>query len=164
MANLPADVVARAEAEIDRLEARIQEAQQASTAGDGPATRAALSAYSVIVIEAARDSGGDPTASAAIEISVTRHVVVLTLMADTVPPPARDAMQEALSSSAMVLDDLDGAGKQESRDRAVDADLSNASRPAGAGRERQRTDAKPAAAGDAAADEETIEPEQARQA
>ena len=69
MANLPADVVARAQAEINRLDARIQEAQQASAAGDGPATSAALTAYSVIVVEAARGSAGDPTASAAIEVT-----------------------------------------------------------------------------------------------
>ncbi len=37
MANLPAEVVARAQAEINRLDARLQEAQQASAAGDGPA-------------------------------------------------------------------------------------------------------------------------------
>ncbi len=39
MANLPAEVVARAQAEINRLEARLHEAQQASSAGDGPAAR-----------------------------------------------------------------------------------------------------------------------------
>ena len=111
MANLPAEVVARAQAEINRLDARLLEAQQASSAGDGPAATAALSAYSVIVVEAARGSGGDPTASAAIEVTVTRHVVVLTLMVDSVPPPARDAVKNALSSSAMVLSDLDGAGQ-----------------------------------------------------
>ena len=132
MANLPAEVVARAQAEINRLDARLQEAQQASSAGDGPAARAALSAYSVIVVEAARGSAGDPTASAAIEVTVTRHVVVLTLMVDSVPPPARDAVKDALSSSAMVLDDLDGAGEQDSRDGPIDADQSKATRPAGA--------------------------------
>jgi hypothetical protein len=124
MANLPADVVARAQAEVGRLDARIQEAQQASTAGDGPATLAALSAYSRIVIEAGEGSAGNATASAAIEIAVGRHVVVLTLMADTVPAPARAAIQQALSSSTKVLDDLQGADKTESRDRPIDGDLS----------------------------------------
>ena len=100
--------VARAQAEINRLDARLQEAQQASAAGDGPAASAALAAYSVIVVEAARGSAGDPTASAAIEVTVTRHVVVLTPMVDSVPSPARDAINDALSSSTKVLDDLDG--------------------------------------------------------
>ena len=110
MANLPAALVARAEAEIIRLEARLVEAQEASAADDGAATEAALSAYSAIVIEAARDSQGDPAASAAIEVSVSRHVMVLRLMADTVPPPARAAIQKALSSSEKVIQDLDGSG------------------------------------------------------
>jgi hypothetical protein len=125
MANLPAGVVARAEAEVGRLDARIQEAQQASTAGDGPAVEAALAAYSAIVVEAARDSGGDPTASAAIEFTVTRHVVVLTLMIDNVPPPARAAVEQALSTSAMVLEDLEGAGAQDGRDRPAGSNAWN---------------------------------------
>jgi hypothetical protein len=131
MANLPADLVARAHAEIGRLEARLQEAQQASNEGDGPAAEAALSAYSVIVIEAADGSAGDATASAAIEISVSRHVVTLTMLVDSVPLPARAAVQNALSSSTQALDDLDGESRQDRRGRPVDADVSGASRPEG---------------------------------
>ncbi len=114
MANLPSNLVDRAEAQVARLEDRLHEAQEASTAGDVTGTEAALSAYSTIVSEAARGSGGDPTASAALEVTVTRHVVVLTLMVDSVPGPARSAAEGALSSSTMALDDLDGAGKQTS--------------------------------------------------
>jgi hypothetical protein len=157
MANLPAEVVARAEAEIHRLDARIQEAQEASTVGDGPAARAALSAYSVIVIEAARGSGGDPAASAVIEISVTRHIVVLTLMVDSVPPPARDAVQEALSSGTMVLNDLDGAGEQDSRERPIGADRSKATRPAGARRVHPTQVGEPAPAREVATGEQVVD-------
>ena len=107
VANLPTDVVARAKAEVERLEARLDEARQASAAGDGPATEAALEAYSSIVVEAAAGSGGDATALAAIEIGVTRHVSVLTSLADRVPLPAQAAIQHALSSSSKVLDDID---------------------------------------------------------
>jgi hypothetical protein len=123
LANLPANVVDRAHAEISRLEARIQEAQQASNAGDGPAAQAALAAYSTIVVEAGQGSAGDPTAIAAIEITVTRHVVVLTALADSVPAPARAAVQQALSSSTQVLDDLEGAHWNDSSDRQSDRDL-----------------------------------------
>jgi len=129
MANLPAEVVARAQAEINRLDARIQEAQQASAAGDGPAVSAAMSAYSVIVVEAARGSAGDPTANAAIEVTVTRHVLILTLMVDSVPSPARDAVNNALSSSSKVLDDLDAAGPQGSQALPSDGATSRARRP-----------------------------------
>ena len=68
MANLPAGALARAEAEIARLNARLQEARQAYARGDGPAAEAALTAYSVILTEAVAGSAGDPAATAAIEI------------------------------------------------------------------------------------------------
>jgi hypothetical protein len=133
MANLPAGLVARAEAEISRLEARLVEAQQASAADDGPAVEAALSAYASIVIEAARDSAGDPTARAAIEVTVSRHVMVLTLMVDTVPAPARLAIQRAISSSEQVLDDLHGSGAGNGQDRRGGGDDSGLAGPAAPG-------------------------------
>ncbi len=117
MSNLPANIVDRAQAEATRLEQRLHEAQQASTAGDIPATEAALSAYSTIVVEAAKESHGDPTATAAIEVTVTRHVVILTLMVDSVPAGARESAVQALSSSTMALDDLDGTVPQGSDGR-----------------------------------------------
>ena len=114
MANLPADLVARAQAEMARLEARLTEAQQASTDGDVPGTQAALTAYSRIVVEAAKGSKQDPAASAEVEVTVTRHVAVLTLMVDSVPTQARAAVEHALSSTTTALDDLGGAGRQTS--------------------------------------------------
>jgi hypothetical protein len=131
MVNLPADAVARAEAEISRLDARLAEAQQASTEGDVVAAEAALSAYSTILIEAAQGSAGDPTASAEIEIALGRHVVVLTALADTVPAPARAAVQHALSSSSKVLNDLGGASVQESRGISFGDSASRSTRPDG---------------------------------
>jgi hypothetical protein len=106
MANLPSGPVDRANAEVGRLEQRLTEAQQASTAGDTPAAEAALAAYTQILAEATEASSGDPTASAAIELSVSRHVAVLTLLAGTVPEAARGAVEQALASSTMVLQDL----------------------------------------------------------
>jgi hypothetical protein len=112
MANLPAGPVDRANAEVARLGQRLAEAQQASTAGDTIATEAALAAYTQILAEAeaAASSTGDPTATAALELSVTHHVAVLTLLSGTVPAPARAAVEHALSSSAMVLQDLGAPG------------------------------------------------------
>ena len=72
MANLPAGALARADAEITRLSARLQEARQAYANGDAPAAEAALMAYSVILTEAVERSAADPAASAAIESSLTR--------------------------------------------------------------------------------------------
>ena len=112
MANLPAGLVARAEAEVNRLEQRLDEAEQASTAGDARATEAALAAYSTIVVEAVKASVGDADANAAIHGTVTRHVAVLAKMVDSVPSPARPAAEVALTSSTTALDDLDGPGTQ----------------------------------------------------
>jgi len=107
MANLPTDVVSRARAEMVRLEARLEEVRQAAAAGDGPALEAALNAYASILTEATAGAQGDAAALATIEVSVTRHVIVLTGLADRVPAPAQSAIQHALSSSSKVLDDID---------------------------------------------------------
>jgi len=107
-ANLPAGLLARAQAEGARLDARIAEAQQASVAGDSPATEAALAAYAVIVVEAALGTAGDPTAVAALEISVSRHAVVLDELAGTVPAHARVALENALVASSKATRELDG--------------------------------------------------------
>ena len=107
-ATLPTSLVARAQAEGARLEMRIAEAQQASADGDASAAEAALAAYSVIVVEAVQGTAGDPTADAAVETSITRHVAVLNELAGTVPAHARGAIQKALVSSSDAIQELNG--------------------------------------------------------
>jgi hypothetical protein len=107
MANLPAGMLARADAEVTRLDARLQEAKQAYVRGDGPAAEAALTAYSVILTEAVEGSAADPAASAAIEANLTRHVVDLELMVASVSPTSQGAVRHALAASTLVLQDLD---------------------------------------------------------
>ncbi len=116
MANLPAGALARADAEITRLDARLKEAHQAFADGDGPAAEAALSAYSEILIEAVQASSTDAAASAAIESSLTRHVADLERMVESVSPTGQGAVQHALASSTLILQDLDDAISQQSRD------------------------------------------------
>jgi hypothetical protein len=113
MANLPAGALARADAEIIRLDARLQEAKQAYGHGDGPAAEAALTAYSVILTEAVEGSAADPAASATIESGLTRHVVDLEVMIAAVPATGQGAVRHALASSTTVLRDLDDAILQE---------------------------------------------------
>ena len=108
--NLPRDVLARAQAEVIRLDRRVQEARDASAAGDTAATEAALAAYSTIVEQATSETGGDPTATAALDASVTRHVTVLTALGATVPAEARPAIEHALASSTKALHDLEQPG------------------------------------------------------
>jgi len=110
MANLPAGLLQRAQAEVGRLEQRLQEAQQASTAGDDAGTMAALVAYSKIVVEAAQGTDQNAAAKATIEATVIEHVALLTQMVQSVPAPARAAAEEALTSTTQALDDLTRAG------------------------------------------------------
>jgi len=105
--NLPRDVLARAQAEVVRLDRRVQEAIDASAAGDTAATESALDAYSTILAVATSETGGDPTATSTLDESVIRHVTVLTALGATVPAAARPAIEHALASSTKALQDLE---------------------------------------------------------
>jgi hypothetical protein len=134
--NLPGGVLPRAHAEVDRLDTRVREAQQASAEGDAPGVEAALAAYSAIVSEAALGAAGDPTAIAAIEFSLNGHLGVLTQLAEAVPTPARLSVLQALTSNSRVLDDLEsparpqGNGARPGDVHASGATGPNAPRPA----------------------------------
>jgi hypothetical protein len=108
--NLPRDVLARAQAEVVRLDRRVQEAIDASAAGDTEATEAALDAYSTILAVATSETGGDPTATSTLDASVAQHIAVLTALGATVPAAARPAIEHALASSAKALHDLEQPG------------------------------------------------------
>ncbi len=109
MAALPSDPMARVGAEASRLEARLIEVQAASDAGDAGAAQAALTAYAEIADEAEAASAGNPAATAAIEATVSRHLAVLTLLADQVPAAARTAIEHAVASSTKFLGGVDPA-------------------------------------------------------
>jgi hypothetical protein len=105
-ANLPAAGLARAGAEVDRLQARIDEAVAAATAGDARGVVAAIDAYAVIVTEAATGTHGDTAAGRLVEATISRHVVILTALLQQVPVAARDAIEHALAASSSALDDI----------------------------------------------------------
>ena len=113
-ANLPAAGLARAGAEVDRLQARIDEAEAAATTGDARGVVAAIDAYAVIVSEAAIGANGDVAAGQLVEATISRHMVILTALLQQVPASARDAIEHALAASSGALDDIDvpapGAG------------------------------------------------------
>jgi hypothetical protein len=114
MANLPGDLLDRADAEVRRLEARIDEARQASSSGDGPGTEAALTAYTRIATEAVRNTAGNAAATAAIGQSVEGNVTVLTDIADNAPSPtSRAAAQDALMQSDRILEGMGGSRPNE---------------------------------------------------
>ncbi|HEY8635975.1 MAG TPA: hypothetical protein VIL81_01825 [Candidatus Limnocylindrales bacterium] len=119
MATLPGNLADRAQAEIGRLQDRLDEAERASAAGDVFGTEAALAAYSAIVVEAANGSDGDPAASAAIASSVKDQMATLRLMLKDLPGPARAAAQAALSSSTTALGTLGGPSRDGGGDQKV---------------------------------------------
>ncbi|MBA3235525.1 MAG: hypothetical protein H0T59_05980 [Chloroflexi bacterium] len=104
--TLPSSGVARATAEVARIEARLVEARAAVAAGDAVGAVAALVAYADIVGEATSASDGDPATSDVIEVGVGRQLALLTKLAGVVPVQARAAIEHAMASSTNALDHL----------------------------------------------------------
>src|SRR4051812_2346234 len=69
-ATLPAAGLARASAELDRLEARMFEAAAAASRGDAQAVQAALEAYAQISDETVAGASGDPAAEALVSAAL----------------------------------------------------------------------------------------------
>jgi hypothetical protein len=107
--SLPAAGLARAEAEVARLAARLEEGTAASATGDATAAGAAFEAYAEIVAEADSASAGDRAARAVVEATVARNVDVLTGLLDTAPAAARPAIERALATSTQLLGGTDQA-------------------------------------------------------
>lgn len=99
--TLPSDPSARALAELDRLEARLREASEASRAGDTASLTAALAAYESIVTEASAAAilSDDDVASAVVATGVGRNIQVLQALLDRVPSQASDAISRALNAA-----------------------------------------------------------------
>jgi hypothetical protein len=86
--TLPTDAMARANAELSRLDARLAELQAAVRSGDRAAVAAALAAYEQIADEALADAGTDQAAIDKLTAALDRHVAVLERVAALVPPQA----------------------------------------------------------------------------
>lgn len=96
--TLPSDPPQRALAELDRLEQRLNEAQEAVVDGDNAAAAAALAAYESIMDEAlsAAIAAGDDVAAAVLQTGVGRNVDVLQALILAVPDQAADAIERAV--------------------------------------------------------------------
>jgi hypothetical protein len=90
--TLPADGAARADADLVRLEARLQEVIAAAHRGDRAAVAAALLAYQEIAEEALLAAGGDAAAIDRLRVAFDRHLAVLEAVAAKVPPQASEAI------------------------------------------------------------------------
>jgi hypothetical protein len=90
--TLPTDASARAEAEIQRLDARMAELDAAVRSGDRAAVAAALAAYEEIADQALAGAGTDAAAIDRILAALNRHVGVLEGVAAKVPPQAAESI------------------------------------------------------------------------
>jgi hypothetical protein len=119
--TLPSGASERAVAELARLRERLNEATEATTAGDAVAATAALVAYGAIVEEASAEAilAGDDVAAAAIEAGVARNVTILEALAKRLPDTAAQAVsravERAIERSAGALETIgrskpDGSG------------------------------------------------------
>ena len=103
-ATLPTEPTARADAEMARLQTRLDEARDAASRGDGSAVSAALAAYQATVDEALTTAGENHDVLARLEIELTRHQVVLETLQATLPANAADAIRQVLDRESHALD------------------------------------------------------------
>jgi hypothetical protein len=114
-ATLPAGLVARTNAELDRLDARLGEALSAASRADGPAVAAALDAYRQIADAAVIGSAGDDALEARVGQALDRHQAVLTAVAATLAARGNTtaaaavgaSIQRAIEHNAAVIEVID---------------------------------------------------------
>ena len=103
-ATLPSDPMARANAQIARLDARLQEVRVASGSGNVGAAEAALEAYAVIMADLDAQAAANGAIAAMVDDDMARRQVVLMGLLDEVPAQAQDAIQHALQQGANAID------------------------------------------------------------
>ena len=103
-ATLPSDPMARANAQIARLDARLQEVRVASGSGNAGAAEAALEAYAVIMADLDAQAAANGAVAAMVDDDMARRQIVLMGLLDEVPAQAQDAIQHALQQGANAID------------------------------------------------------------
>jgi len=108
---LPADGAARTDADLVRLEARMQEVIAAARKGDRAAVAAALLAYQEIADEALLAATGDAAAIDRVRIALDRHLAVLEAVAAKLPPQASESIgrniDRAIERNGATLDRIE---------------------------------------------------------
>ena len=113
-AFLPSDPVARTDAELDRLDARLAEALNGAAHEDRAAVGAALDAYYLIADDVLADSANDPDLEARVADALDHHQALLTAIAgrltDKGNVSAADAIerniQRAIDHNAAVIESI----------------------------------------------------------
>jgi hypothetical protein len=94
--SLPSEPGGRVDADLARLQTRLDEATDAASQGNGAAVQAALDAYRGIVDDALAFTGNDLTREVRLRLELERHRVVLETLAGLLPAPAADALNRVL--------------------------------------------------------------------
>jgi len=110
--TLPSDANARAAAELERLQARVDEATAAAASGNGAAVTAALDAYRQTLADASAAAGGDLTREQHLSAELGRHLVVLEALAGGVPTNAQAAIDQAVQRTEGRIKAIIGAPGQ----------------------------------------------------
>jgi hypothetical protein len=102
---LPSEAEARTDAEIERLENRLDEAASAAAEGNGAAVSAALQAYRDSVDATMAAAGGDLSREEHLRLVLERHRVVLATLVATIDNPGRatEAIDRVLAKSAETI-------------------------------------------------------------
>ena len=106
--TLPAQGSSRTDADIARLQHRLDEAQQAALNGNAGAVSAALAAYRETVDDAISAAATKVEWLARIEAALGNHLAVLRALAGMVPAQALDAIQQAIVKSSQAQDRIGG--------------------------------------------------------
>jgi len=104
--SLPSDPGARAEAQLERLQERLEEAEEAGKSGNGPAVKAALEAYRAQAEAAIAAAGDDPTREQRVELMLGKHTVVLSTLVGLLPEQASETLTRVLLENTRALDKL----------------------------------------------------------
>ena len=110
--TLPSDAGARASAELDRLQARVDEATAAAASGNGSAVTAALDAYQQTLAGAFAAAGNDPTRDQRLAAELGRHLAVLEALASQVPASAGLAIDQVVQRTEGRINAIIGAPGQ----------------------------------------------------
>jgi len=102
--TLPAEANARADAQLELLSQRLNEAQAAAVAGDSNAVAAALAAYRAEIEELLATVDGDEARLAKLEAALGTHLVALEVLSTRVPQQAQDAIENAIDKSSKAVD------------------------------------------------------------
>jgi hypothetical protein len=127
-AALPGGGVARASAELTRLDARLSDALGGASRGDANAVQAALDAYRQIADETIAAASGDTAVEALVSAALDRHLAVLAAVASSLEAKGNDTAAAAVEASIQRAIDHNEAVVQR-----IEADPANGGPPAAPG-------------------------------